>query len=340
MKTYLIPVLFFVIIISLFSCQREISFETGTTPAADSAWYISSIHSIDYDSIGTLIDSAEEYYSYQDGKTVCKVVDHDIMYSAEDSFQYTYYYDQDKRVTKFNYDYNTIVSSGAVKTILFTYTGTGNSSVNADITWDNNDIQRDYISYSSATKRTIIYDTIPRTAGYHDTYTIYHGAANDPDSLKIVTTTPVPCEIYITVSRLNYDAQNNLASYTEASADDPPAGDSIIILSHETRGAEINNTFEKILSNMRWYPLLLDNGFNSIESSFAYLRYPMLSGNRWSRYINQELTVFDTPLFFSGNFVNTFDSNNLLLHQEIPAGFANKYGGRATLQFTYIKLPR
>ena len=340
MKTSFIPALLLLVMVSLYSCQKEIDIDLDDRVTADSAWYISSIHSIDYDSAGTLIDSAQEYYTYQDGKTICKNVDHNIMYSELDSCQFTYYYGQDKRITKFAYDYNSIPDAGNPETILFTYTGTGNNSVMADITWDNGDIQRDYISFSSVNKKTTIYDTVPRYAGYHDAYTVYHGTANNIDSVKNVMTGPIPGEVYIYISRLTYDAQNNLAGFINLSVGDPPADDSIIIQSHETRGIEISNTFEKVLSNMRWYPLLLGYSFNNIESVFNYSRYPIISGKRWSRYINQQLTVYDTPLLFTGNFVNTFDANNLLIHQEVPGGFANKYGGRASLTFTYIKLPK
>ncbi|MDP4262306.1 MAG: hypothetical protein Q8941_07220, partial [Bacteroidota bacterium] len=254
------------------------------------------------------------------------------------SFQYTYSYDQNKRVTKLAADYNTDFFIDNIKTILFTYPGS--NSAMADITWGNDDIQRDYITYSNANKVITSYDTIPRLSGYHVTHTAYLGTENRIDSISEIAISVSPPEIYTNKQRFIYDAQNNLGTYYDISKNVHPAEDSVIILSRETRGAEINNTFDKILSNMRWYPPMVDNALGIISEPFVYYPYPMLSAKRWSKYINMELTIFNPPLFFSGNFVNTFDSNNLLVHQEIPAGFANKYGGRATYQFTYIKLPK
>src|SRR5262245_28071969 len=114
---------FLLIIITLFSCQKEISSELGTrTSGTDSGWYISSIHSIDYDSLGVLIDSSADYFTYQDGQTIYKNVDHSFMYGGSlDSCQYTYTYDQNNRLTKLSTDYNTFFSFDVAKTILFTY---------------------------------------------------------------------------------------------------------------------------------------------------------------------------------------------------------------------------
>jgi hypothetical protein len=339
MRTRLIPLLLITATTLLFSCQKELTGDDpGNTPTGiDSAWYINTIHSKEYDSTGILIDSVAEYYTYQDGKTIYKNIEYDITNATTDSFQYTYLYDQNKRVTKFAYDYNTNLYDDVVKSILFSYPN--NTSAFADIIWGNNDIQRDYISFTNGNRVMTVYDTTPRYSWAHDVFTSYLGTDNRADSFINVSIDYTTAATYIDRAWMKYDAQGNLASYYEIYPDLTPA-DSLVVLSRETRGAEISNTFDKILSNMRWYPLLLDNGFWSLDYSPVYLHYPMVSAKRWSRDINSQLTVYDTPILFNGTFGNTFDSNNLLVHQEIPKGFANKYGGTASLQFTYIKLPK
>jgi hypothetical protein len=339
MRTRLIPILLVTATTLLFSCQKELTGDIPgtTTTGTDSAWYVNSIHSKEYDSTGALIDSVAEYYTYQDSKTLYKNIEYDITNATTDSFQYTYSYDQNKRVTKFAYDYNTNLYDDVVKSILFSYPN--NTSALADIIWGNNDVQRDYISYTNGNKVMTVYDTVPRYAWGHDIFTSYLGTDNRADSFIDVSIDYTTAGTYIDRAWMTYDAQGNLASYYEIYPDLTPE-DSLVVLSRETRGAEISNTFDKILSNMRWYPLLLDNGFWALDYSVIYLHHPMISAKRWSRDINSQLTIYDTPVLFNGTFGNTFDSNNLLVQQEIPKGFANKYGGTASLQFTYIKLPK
>jgi hypothetical protein len=345
MRTSLIPALFLLVIASLCSCQREIDIDPGSNPpTSDSAWYISSIHRLDYDTLGNIIDSSAEHYSYLTNKAVYKYISNE--FGVLDSFQYTFDYDQNKRLTKFNLDYSTAPLDDDAKTILFTYTGS--NAAQADITYWNGNTLRNYITYSNGNKTITLYDTLPPFEKPVITY-FYLGTDNRIDSIKEMWKTgDAPYYLDASYTRLNYDAQNNVTkSYCDLYIEHTISTgsftidgfDSVIVQSRETRGAEVGNTWNKILSNMSWYPELSSNSLYNIREILIYSKYPMIFAKRWSRVYTIQ-TILVTPKLYVGNFVNTFDANNLLIKQEVPPGFANKYGGGASLKFTYIKLPQ
>ena len=346
MKTSLISASLLVLV-SLYSCQKEIDINLGDPPSGDSAWFVSSIHRLDYDSNGVLNDSSIDYITYQQDKTLYKHVSN--YYGPIDSFQYTYYYDQNKRVTKFDLDYNTDPVDEDIKTILFTYTGS--NAARTDITSWNGDVVHENIAYSSGSKIITLYDTVPSTYQKEMIMTYYLGAENRIDSVREIWKMSVaPFYIDTTSIRLAYDAQNNatrLHDNTFIQHFDPLGGgyvidgfDSIIVQSRETRGGEVAATWTKILSNMSWYPfLVLGSPYNMgmLDNPITFSKYPLISAKRWTRMFAY---TSPDPSFYNGTFINTFNSNNLLVQQQIPEGFANKWGGSASLTFTYVKLPK
>jgi len=297
---------------------------------------------MDYDTLGTLIDSSADYFSYLQDKTIYKYVSNE--FGTLDSLQYTYFYDQTNRVTKLNLDYTTNPYDEDIQSMLFTYSGTNAARV--DIVYGSGNTWRNDITYSNGSKTITLYDTMVLPAQLEPCITYYYlGTNNRIDSVK-ETWKNIGFPIYYdtTYTRLSYDAQNNLTRYYDNSVitHSYPSGsywvssyDSIIVQNRETRGTEIGKTLNKILANMAWYPLFAEAALYNFGEYYLYAQYPAITAKRWTTYYG-----FSSDLkLYIGNFVNTFNSSNLLIQQEIPGGFGNKYGGKASLRFSYIKLP-
>lgn len=336
---------------ALFSCQKELSEESGTggpvTPPPvppvipDSAYYISSFKRVGIESNDPTwgIDSAMVNYIY----SPAKIMYHFRYYmdGAPDSARYAFYYDASNRLIRFE---NEMKFEGCVTCMTFLkalkstnllYSGDRLSEINA--VYEDGSVAKQQLHYSGDGLTVTVYDTLPTSWAFDGIY-VYQYKLNADKSLAsaaYVTEdyTPSPGDVYdTTYERYVYDAAKNLTMLVDSSAF---SVDTTFITGRESRGSEVAATLNKLLPGVGYHLMLRCN-------MAGYLTWAGDAGYGYSliRNILFPATGIKNRFGGTGTYTNTFDAGNRLIRQIIPDGFATKTHGPAIIDYFYTKTAR
>lgn len=337
------------------SCQKQLSFNSPSIPADDSVTLVKTILGTNYDSSGVFLSQEWQTFTYDKSlnRTVVDLTDSD-RYSPGQVQQYTaiFQYDAANRLSQYT-------STGGVEPaarIDFTYSSTGDITTTAiQDNWIGETIECNFNTTTQNGQKIItVYDTSGTYTSASDTRpeiskytfdasnrlvneTIYYTFYRTPQNLFEDTLT----------TNYFYDSNNFIFKVTDrdsyhSSPDNPPP---VVITDSTLYTGEGNNTalrnsFLYVYKNMYWLNISeFSTGFaNAINKSglVHYANASIKNGESW-QFSPPDPVAQD---YETGIFQNTFDSNGLLVKSVYPKNFANKYGGRTEISYTYIKIKK
>ncbi len=312
-------------------------------PGSDSSWVVSTVKRVGIEiNNGMEADTAWDSYTYLPGKIIHKSVYTDGYSPVRyDSIQYSYYYDAQGKLIKYENDYVTDPDAFIYEVDLMNvnYSGDKISSLTIADFFGNTSVHQ--FAYSADMRRLTIYDTLhsdPSVAGHE--YRYYFNTERSIDSTVFINKTLFGGAVYLdtTYGKFEYSAPGNLMKYTERHRS--PLSQQIAtsvteVGQRETRGSEVGNTLRKIRSTLDFYHIMhLESNdalsFFGTDLPANTIFYPY-SPVTLSFRLNQDPII-------SGTVTNIFDSRNLLVEQTFPDRFACKREGPSKLTYTYVRI--
>jgi hypothetical protein len=337
------------------SCQKQLSFNGPVTPAGDSVTMVKTIAGIIYDSSDVFMSEEWQTFTYDKSlnRTTVELADSD-RYSPGQVQRYTatFQYDAASRLSQYT-------STGGFEPaaqIDFTYGSSGDiSKISLQDNWVGQTFDCNFTTSTQNGQKLIM---------EYDTSGLYNGAADTrPEISKYLFDTDgrlVNETIYYTFYRLPenlfedtlttnffYDNNNFIYKVTDldsyhSSPSHPPSvvtTDSTLYTS-EGSNAALRNSFFYIYKNMYWLNISeFGTGFANAINKGGLLYYgssAIKTGESW-QFSPPDPAVQDHHM---GIFQNTFDASGLLVKSVYPKNFANKYGGKSEVVYTYTKIKK
>ena len=327
----------------LTSCSND---SNDLQPAGgDSSWLVSTVKRVGLEiDNGVEADTAWESYTYLPGKIIHKAVYTDGYAPLQyDSIQFSYYYDAQGKLLKYENDYVSDLNAFVyeVDKLTVNYSGDKISSLSREDFYGNSSVHQ--FAYSADMRQLTIYDTLNSDPSAQDQkYQYYFNADQTIDSTLFINkyTGGGGTIVFDTVyGKYNYSSPGNLNRYTERYRSPMSQDFSVFFLDvqqRETRGSEIGKTLRKIRSTLDFYHVM------HLESNDALSFFDMSLPANVIFYPNPPITLSDASNLYptiSGTVINIFDSRNLLVEQTFPSAFGSKREGPSKLTYTYVRVP-
>ena len=341
----------------LFSCQKGLTNDPLPTvpPVADSVVLVKSILGEGYDSNDKLIGRGTETYDYDTLLNRTVVTHRDSSSSGIESYTETFQYNTGKQLSQ----YSSTQANAYVTKIDFTYDGSGNISkaVITDRLVGSVDCLFK-VTTQGTNKMVSMYDTSGKGKENYDFRPLITHFTFDADS-KLVRlheystyadkSRPHWFEDTIDVT-VAYDGNNNASKtifkYDLTAASFPQHIYDSVLLSRETTDKALANSFLAIYRNLYWFYTAetINASFSGamVHNTFVYPHYlyyagaPMKTAERWTSYPPAP-AVID---YAKGTMTNTYNSAGQLSSTTYPKGFGNKYDGKNTLAYSYVKIKK
>ena len=326
--------LFFLAFSIFISCKKNVDDVDPQNPLGDSAMYISYFKRSGLEFNRQYLNQADtsyNYYTYLPGKIIHKSFYIDGYGGSADSTQYSYYYDGNKNLTKYENDFFSNSSSYDVKSIVINYS---ENKINYLVTtFFNGATSKQEFGYSSNDKVISIYDTLPGSFNPEGIikYKYYFNDAHNVDSAQITEEDVFDPNITRTkTTAFIYDLNQNIKYVIEG------RDTSTTYISREARGGEVAATLKKLLSNL-YFHVYMKSNTNDALTFFNFDGYGFLYtyNDKFPATSAKHLNSAGNQVNFSFN--NVFNSDNLMIKQTAPDGFGSKQEGPSIFEFKYIK---
>lgn len=334
------------------SCQKEYSTENRSRP--DSLTLVKTARLVNYDANDVFVSEENQIITYD-------LLIHQTLVDITDSganipggvqkWTEIFSYDAQNRLSAF-----TSTSSQQPATQAdFTYDASGNiSHASIQNQWLGKTVECQFAtSTQNGQKKIVMYDTTGAYVTNTDTRpqittylfnssdllvreTVYYTVFKRPQNW-FEDTTDIRSG-YDNAGFMNKQVIDFAYRFSQVSTVTDYARDSTLY-TREGNHTEVKNSFLYIYKNLYWFGISENSsGFaNTLNiGSPSYNGPAIKTAEYWQTYPPSP-TILNHAL---GNFQNTFDAKGLLTKAVYPKGFANKYGGKSEIFYTYTKLPK
>jgi hypothetical protein len=355
MRTFCAFICLFLSVQYFISCQKELRFDDPSIPPGDSLTLVKTIRAIDYHSNDVFLYEERQVFNYDKSlnRTVVEIADSD-RYNPGQLKRYTatFQYDAGDRLSQ----YITTGGYEPATQIDFAYNTAGDiSKTTMRDQWVGKTIDCYYGTTTQNNQKTIM---------VYDTSGVYNANADSrPEISKYIfdaSNRLVNETIYYTIHRQPqnwfvdtfetkyfYDNNNFINKVITTNAYRPNPDNPATIYwrdsaqyTSEGNTAALRNSFLYVYRNMYWLNISeYGTGFaNAINKGYLlpYSGQASKTGEYW-KSDPPDPAVQEHAL---GTYQNTFDANGLLTGAVFPKKFANKYGGKTELFYTYTKIKK
>jgi hypothetical protein len=344
------------VVILLASCQRELSypeFSPGPPPPpADSVTLVGRVITTNSDKDDNFLWQSTQHYTYDFAGRKSVISFSDSSSQSVSNYTETFSYDTRNRVTSFE----TTSKNVYFKKAEFFYHANGDLQ-KAVFHLINGEMLENTFKYSTTNngKTITLFDTSKiggRYSGYRPQVVSYTFDPSDRLVRQLEAETgPNKTAPYLLKDTFDYKFSHNgfdvntmtlNYSYVSNGVHTPVVKDSITFL-RDNKGSELYDSYRMIYKNLYWlsFSEYVNNSFaSSMVHNAFYPNYIYYFSNALTRI--EYVSSVNLPVYTrttTGDFTNTFDGEGRLVKAVYPKQFANAYGGKQTLEYSYIKMP-